>query len=107
LQTTTTNGIGYLRHDDGSDARQRASSFRALFVLSGSRGVSPGVLRKQLGLSDDDFNALIESLQRTYLVDSVSELRGESVVEYFCLTDEGKSTLQQMMERMCELPELE
>ena len=64
-------------------------------------------MRKQLGLSDDDFNALLESLQRTYLVDSVSELRGESIVEYFCLTDEGKSTLQQMMERMCELPELE
>jgi len=69
--------------------------------------VSPGVLRKHVGLSDDDFNALLESLQRTYLVDSISELRGESIVEYFCLTDEGKSTLQQMMERMCELPELE
>ena len=69
--------------------------------------MSPGVLRKHVGLSDDDFNALLESLQRTYLVDSISELRGESIVEYFCLTDEGKSTLQQMMERMCELPELE
>lgn len=107
MQTTTTRNIGYPTHDDGSDTRQRASSFRALFVLSGSKGVSPGVLRKQLGLSDDDFNALLESLQKTYLVDSVSELRGDSIVEYLCLTDEGTSTLQQMMERMCELPELE
>ena len=106
MQLATTSGIGYLKRDD-ADAKQQASSFRALFVLSGSKGVSPGVLRKQLGLSDDDFNVLVEVLQRTYLVDSVSELRGESIVEYFCLTDEGKATLQQMMERMCELPELE
>ena len=106
MQVTTTSGIGYLKHDD-ADARQLASSFRALFVLSGSKGVSPPVLKKQLGLSNDDFNALLESLQRTYLVDSVSELRGESIVEYFCLTDEGKAELQHMMERMCELPELE
>jgi len=107
MQTTTTRSIGYQPYDDVSDARQRASSFKALFVLSGSKGVSPGVLRKQLGLPEDDFSALLENLQRTYLVDSVSELRGESIVEYFCLTDEGTSVLQRMMERMCELPELE
>jgi DNA-binding transcriptional ArsR family regulator len=106
MQIATTSGIGYLKHED-TDARQHASSFRALFLLSGSKGVSPGVLRNQLGLSEDDFGALLDRLQRTYLVDVVSELRGESVVEYFRLTDEEKATLQQMMERMCELPELE
>jgi DNA-binding MarR family transcriptional regulator len=106
MQVATTNGIGYLRHDDAV-SRQLTSTFRALFVLSGAKGVSPGVLRKQLGLSDDDFNALLESLHRTYLVDSISELRGDAIVEYYSLTEEGKSTLQQMMERMCELPELD
>lgn len=105
MQLAMTSGIGYLAQED--DARRLASSFRALFVLSGSKGVSPGVLRKQLGLSDDDFSSLLDRLQRMYLVDAVSELRGESVVEYFRLTDEGTSTLQQMMERMCELPELD
>jgi len=106
MQIATTSGIGNLKRD-GADAREQASSFRALFVLSGSKGVSPGVLRKQLGLSDDDFGGLLDRLQRAYLVDSVSELRGESVVEYYHLTEDGKSTLQQMLERMCELPELD
>ncbi len=105
MQLAMTSGIGYLAQKD--DARRLASSFRALFVLSGSKGVSPGTLRKQLGLSDDDFISLLDRLQRMYLVDAVSELRGESVVEYFRLTDEGTSALQQMMERMCELPELD
>ena len=106
MQAATTRSISYLKREN-ADARQDAYTFRALFVLSGSRGISPGVLRKQLGLSDNEFDALLERLHRLYLVDSVSELRGESIVEYYSLTDDGKSTLQQMMERMCELPELE
>lgn len=106
MQVETTRGIGYLRREESSDGGQ-ASAFRALFVLSSSKGVSPGVLRKQLGLSRDDFGALIDRLQRLYLVDSLSELRGESVVEYYSITDEGRSALQSILERMCELPEAE
>jgi DNA-binding MarR family transcriptional regulator len=89
------------------DTKQQISSFRALFFLARWKGVSPGVLRQQLGLSDGDFGALLDRLQRMYLVDSVSELRGDSVVEYYSLTEEGRNALQQTLERMCELPETE
>jgi len=99
-------GIGHFRHDS-ADPEQLFSTFRALFVLSGSKGVSAEVLRRELGLSHNDFHSLLDRLQRSYLVDAVSELSGESVIEYYRLTEEGTSTLQGMLERMCELPELE
>ena len=106
MQITKTEGIGYLRRES-ADSGRPATSFRALFVLSGSKGVSPTVLRRQLGLSDEDFRALIGRLQTMYLVESVSELRGDSIVEYLRLTDDGLSALQQILEGMCELPETE
>jgi DNA-binding MarR family transcriptional regulator len=106
LQIEKAGGFGYFRQV-APDRKEEISSFRALFLLSRWNGVSPGVLRQQLGLSDDDFDALLDRLQRMYLVDSVSELRGESIMEYYTLTDEGKTALQQMLERMCELPEVE
>jgi hypothetical protein len=57
-------------------------------------------------MSDDDARALIDDLQRRYLVDVVSQLEGSSIVETLRLTEQGTSTLQNMLERMCELPEL-
>jgi len=106
MQTVTTGAIGYFRQY-AADPKQLFSSFRALFVLSGSKGVSAEVLRRELGLSQDDFSALLDRLQRSYLVDAISELSGESVDEYYRLTEEGTSALQGMLEAMCELPELE
>jgi DNA-binding MarR family transcriptional regulator len=106
MQIERAGALGYFRQIV-PDTKQQISSFRALFLLSRWKGVSPGVLRQQLGLSDGDFGALLDKLQRMYLVDSVSELRGESIMEYYILTEEGRTTLQQMLERMCELPEAE
>jgi DNA-binding MarR family transcriptional regulator len=106
MQTEKAGAFGYFRQG-APDTKEQKSSFRALFLLSRWNGVSPGVLRQHLGLSGGDFDVLMDQLQRMYLVDSVSELRGESIAEYFSLTDEGKTALQHMLERMCELPEAE
>lgn len=106
MQIEKLGSFGYIRQF-APDTKQQISSFRALFLLSRWKGMSPSMLRQQLGLSDGDFGALLDRLQRMYLVDSVSELRGKSVVEYYSLTDEGSTALQQMLEKMCELPEAE
>jgi hypothetical protein len=106
MQTTTTWGTGRLGRV-GADALESNHGFAALFVLAGSKGVESEVLRRRLKLTESDFRYLTDDLQRGYLVDVVSHLQGGSVVETLSLTDEGASTLQKMMERMCELPEIE
>lgn len=106
MQIATTRGVGYISHD-GSDARELGLRFSALFIVAGSKTVDAEALRNRLRLSEGDFRGLLDQLQRRYLVDVVSQLQGGSVVEHLRLTDEGASALQLMLERMCELPELE
>ncbi len=106
MQIATTRGVGYTSHD-GSETREFGLDFSALFVVAGSKTVDAGTLRNRLRLSESDFRILLDQLQRRYLVDVVSQLQGGSVVEHLRLTEEGESTLQLMLERMCELPELE
>lgn len=106
MQVAATRGVGYLSHD-GSDAREPDLCFSALFVVAGSKAVEAGTVRNRLRLSEGDFRGLLDQLQRRYLVDVVSQLQDGSVVEHLRLTEEGASALQLMLERMCELPELE
>ena len=106
MQVATTRGVGYLPHE-GADAREPGLSFTALFVVAGSKTVDVGTVRNRLKLSEGEFRGLLDRLQREYLVDVVSQLQGGSVVEHLRLTEEGASVLQLMLERMCELPELE
>jgi DNA-binding PadR family transcriptional regulator len=106
MQVTTTLGAGYIRHGV-PDAKELSHHFPALFVLAGAKTMEPDALRKRLRLSEDEFDTLLHRLQMGYLVDVVSERKEGQVVDYLRLTEEGSSTLQRMLERMCELPELD
>jgi DNA-binding MarR family transcriptional regulator len=106
MQIASTRSVGYIRHDVPGQ-NESGSRFSALFVIAGSRGTDSHSLRRRLGLSEGDFRGLIDQLQRGYLVDIVSERQGGYLVEHIHLTEEGKAELQQMLESMCELPELE
>lgn len=105
MQIAAPGRVEYFRHEDAASP-PFAQRFRTLLFLSGWKGVGSEAIRKKLGLSEDDFRVLVDHLQRSYLVDVVSELRGGFVVEYLRLTEEGTSELQRMLESMCEIPEL-
>lgn len=106
MQVAQTRSVGYIRHrvlgPKGFDSR-----FSALFVIAGSKGNDLDSVRKRLGLSEGNFRGLIDQLQRGYLVDVVTGRQGGNLVENISLTEEGKAELQQILEGMCELPELE
>jgi DNA-binding MarR family transcriptional regulator len=106
MQIASTRSVDYIRHD-GPGPTESDSRFSALFVIAGSKGTDSDSLKRRLGLSDGDFRGLIEQLQGSYLVDVVSGRQDGMLVEHVRLTDEGKAELQQMLESMCELPELE
>lgn len=104
MQTTKT--IDPVREPfDGSRINVPERGFRVMLALVSSDGTEAQELRKRLGISDSEYRKLLDGLQQQYLVDVVSQLKGERVRETLSLTESGRSVLTGMMERMCELPE--
>ena len=77
-----------------------------MLALASSRdGIDSARVRKKLGIPAPLYGDLLGGLQRRYLVDVVSQLRGNEVHETLRLTEDGRSLLTSALERMCELPE--
>jgi hypothetical protein len=76
-----------------------------LLALVSSGGAETEALKRKLNLGDREYHALLNALQRLYLVDVVSGLNGEAIQETLRLTDYGESVLTRTMETTCELPE--
>jgi len=102
IAKTTPGHFGHA----GAESPPFAHRFRTLLFLSGWKAVDSDSIRTRLGLSEEKFLSLIDHLQRSYLVDVVSEMSGGFVVEYLRLTERGNSELHRMLESMCELPDL-
>jgi DNA-binding MarR family transcriptional regulator len=62
-------------------------------------------LRERTRLTPSAFGDLLGWLQREYLVDVVTHLEGDRVVEKVELTEKGEAALVSMLEKTCELPE--
>lgn len=76
-----------------------------MLALVSSDGTEAQELKRKLGISDAEYRSLLNGLQQQYLVDVVSQLKGDKVSETLRLTESGRSVLTGMMEKMCELPE--
>ena len=63
-------------------------------------------LRGRIRLTPFAFGNLLGWLQREDLVDVVSTLHGDEVLEQVQLTEKGESALVSILEQTCELPEL-
>jgi hypothetical protein len=77
-----------------------------LLALVGTKQMNVEALRGRIRLTPFAFGSLLSWLQREYLVDVVSTLHGEQIVEHVQLTEKGESVLVSMLEQTCELPEL-
>ena len=62
-------------------------------------------LREKSKLTPAAFASLLSWLQREYLIDVVSSLKGDLKEELVELTEKGEAVLVSMLERACELPE--
>lgn len=76
-----------------------------MLALVSSDGTEAQELKRRLGITDDEYKPLMDELQQQYLVDVVSQLKGDRVSESLRLTESGHSVLTGIMERMCELPD--
>jgi len=81
-------------------------SLVTLLALVGSKRMDVRVLQERTKLAPFTFENLLGWLQRKYLVEVVSSLKGDEVVENVQLTDRGETVLVRMLERTFELPEL-
>ncbi len=81
-------------------------SLVTLLALVGSRRMGIEELRRKTRLDRPGFEKLLGLLQREYLVDVVSALKGGRVEEEALLTERGEAILVRLLEVTCELPEL-
>jgi len=81
-------------------------SLVALLALVGTKRMDVESLRERTRLTQFAFGNLLRWLQREYLVDLVSNLKGSDVEEKVELTEKGEAFLVSMLEETCELPEL-
>jgi DNA-binding MarR family transcriptional regulator len=77
----------------------------ALLALVGTRRMDVEDLRGRTRLTPSAFGNLLGWLQREYLVDVVTHLEGDRVVEKVELTERGEAALVNTLEKTCELPE--
>ena len=81
-------------------------SLVTLLALVGAKKMGVEALRAKTKLTPTAFGNLLGWLQREYLVDVVSTLKGEQIEEKVELTEQGEALLVRILERTCELPEL-
>jgi len=99
-----TQTIGPIRNW-GSGTYLTSKGLAALLALAGSGRRNAAELRAKTGLTAAGFDSLLTWLQREYLVDLVSTLQEDSLVETVELTERGEQVLVSLLEQMCELPE--
>ncbi len=89
------------------DSRPTVSSgeLKVLLALLSSDTLETEALRSKLSLDESEYNSILGSLQKQYMVDAISQLKGDEVREGLRLTEHGESVLTDIMERTCELPE--
>jgi DNA-binding MarR family transcriptional regulator len=83
-----------------------SQSLTALLALAGPKQLDVSSLTARMKLDAKEFEALLSWLQREYLVDLVSSLEGQRVRTHVVLTDRGERLLVNLLEQICELPEL-
>jgi len=103
MQEQMTMGPAY----DGSRAVLSGQSLVTLLALVGAKRMNVGALRERVNLNPRAFGSLLGWLQREYLVDLVSALDGDHIEEMVELTEKGEAVLVNMLEKTCELPELQ
>lgn len=81
-------------------------SLATLLALVGAKRMGVEALRQRTKLSAYAFVKLLSWLQQGYMVDVITSLDGDRVLETVALTDRGESALVSLLERTCELPEL-
>ncbi len=79
----------------------------ALLALVGSRRTTSEALRARTGLAPQAFFSLMSWLQRERLVIITASLERNGARETMTLTGKGESVLLGLLERTCELPDLE
>jgi hypothetical protein len=104
MQETQTVGP---KTESGPEDLLTSQSLAALLALAGSKRLDMNGLRSRARLTPSGFGSLLSWLQREYLVDVVSTLEGNDVKERLELTDKGEQVLVSLLEKMCELPELQ
>jgi hypothetical protein len=102
-QETTT--VGPVR--EGPWDIMSGQTLVALLALVGTRRMGVEALRDRTKLTPYAFGRLLSWLQREYLVDVVSTLDGGRIEEKAELRDKGEAFLVSMLEKTCELPELQ
>lgn len=88
-----------------SDLNIPLGGLRLLLALISSEGIEANSLRRKLNIEDQEYQSLVNALQRQYLVDVVSGLDGNVVHETLRLTEYGEDVLTRLMEKTYELPE--
>ena len=81
-------------------------SLVALLALVGTKRMDVQALRGRTKLTPSAFGNLLGWMQREYLVDVISNLKGDEVEEKVRLTEKGEAVLVSLLEKTCELPEL-
>jgi hypothetical protein len=90
----------------GSGRYPSVLSLTALLSLAGAKQLKVSDLQARMKLTSEGCDELLAWLQREYLVDVVSTLKGAEVAETVELTDRGERVLITLLEQTCELPEL-
>jgi hypothetical protein len=81
-------------------------SLVTLLALVGTKRMDVAALRARTKLASVTFGGLLGWLQREYLVDVVSTCAEGRIEEKVALTEKGEVVLLRLLERTCELPEL-